>query len=40
MYRQYRLLLDDGRAGTVIVSRMDASEIGAVVDFEPPRNPK
>lgn len=35
--RQYRLELEDGRAGAVVVSRVDASEIGAVVDFEPPR---
>lgn len=35
--RLYRLELEDGRAGAVVVSRVDASEIGAVIDFEPPR---
>ena len=37
--RHYRLELEDGRCGSVVVSRVDASEIGAIVDFEPPRCP-
>ena len=33
--RLYRLELEDGRSGSVVVSRVDASEIGATIDFAP-----
>ncbi len=39
--RLYRLELEDGRSGAVVVSRVDASEIGATVAFRPlPRHAK
>ena len=35
--RPYRLELEDGRAGSVVISRVDASDIGATIAFEPRR---